>query len=297
MQRKKCNRKKNKIYRSKETREAYFYIAPYLIVVLAFLAYLLLRNIAISVNGFHSPTLRNYWLTIKDPLFLTINFNTLIWVVGCVSLQLLFAGTIALLLNIEFKGNIFFRILILALPWATPDVVTAVSWKWMYNDMYGVINDILQKLGLIKFYLPWLGDSNLAKIAVIIANVWKGFAISGMIYLAGLKTIPREFYEAAEIDGASVWKKLIHVTLPSMRSIILTTVLLTVMWTFNYFPLIYIMTGGGPSNATDTVVTYSYRQAFWLLDFGRATALSTTAFIILLIVAIFYTRVLMKERP
>jgi len=265
--------------------------------VLALLAYLLLRNVAISVDGFHSPTLKNYWVTIMDPLFLTINFNTLIWVVGCVVLQLLFAGTIALLLNVNFKGNIVFRILILALPWATPDVVTAVSWKWMYNDMYGVINDILQKLGLIEFYLPWLALPNLAKIAVIISNVWKGFAISAMIYLAGLKTIPRQFYEAAEIDGASLWKKLIHITLPSMRSIILTTVLLTAMWTFNYFPLIYIMTGGGPSNATDTVVTYSYRQAFWLLDFGRATALSTIAFIILLIVAILYTRLLMKEKP
>jgi len=281
-------------YSSKESKRAFLYIAPYLIAVIGFLIYLLFWNVSISVGGFHSPTLKNYLSSISDPLFPLISLNTLIWVVSCVILQFFFAGAIALLLNIEFKGNTVFRVLILALPWATPDVVAAVSWRWMYNDMYGVINDILQKLGLIEFYLPWLGDLILAKVAVIIANVWKGFAISAMIYLAGLKTIPKEFYEAAEIDGASMWKKLIYVTIPSMRWIILTTILLTVMWTFNYFPLIYIMTGGGPSNTTDTLVTYSYRQAFWLLDFGKATALSTIAFLILLLVALIYTLVLMR---
>jgi len=274
----------------------FIYISPYLIVVLGLLSYLLIDNVSISLNGFRHPTLKNYISTITDPLFLTVNLNTLIWVVSCVVLQLFFAGIIALLLNVDFKGNTIFRIIILVFPWATPDVVAAVAWKWMYNDMYGVLNDVLCKLGILKAYLPWLGDIGLAKVAVIIANVWKGFAVSSMIYLAGLKTIPRQLYEAAEIDGASVWKKLLWITFPSMRPLILTTVLLTVMWTFNYFPLIYIMTGGGPSNATDTVVTYSYRQAFWLLDFGKAASLSTVAFLILLVIAIVYTTLLIKER-
>ncbi|MCD6318503.1 sugar ABC transporter permease [Candidatus Aerophobetes bacterium] len=274
----------------------FIYISPYLIVVLGLLSYLLIDNVSISLNGFRHPTLKNYISTITDPLFLTVNLNTLIWVVSCVVLQLFFAGIIALLLNVDFKGNTIFRIIILVLPWATPDVVAAVAWKWMYNDMYGVLNDVLCKLGILKAYLPWLGDIGLAKVAVIIANVWKGFAVSSMIYLAGLKTIPRQLYEAAEIDGASVWKKLLWITFPSMRPLILTTVLLTVMWTFNYFPLIYIMTGGGPSNATDTIVTYSYRQAFWLLDFGKAASLSTVAFLILLVIAIVYTTFLIKEK-
>ena len=118
------------------------------------------------------------------------------------TLQLLLGCFVALLLNQEFRGRAFFRAIILVLPWATPDIVVAVAWQWMYNDMYGVINDVLFKLGLIDYYLPWLAEPTLAKIAVIVANTWKGFALSAMFYLAALQTVPYELHEAAVVDGA-----------------------------------------------------------------------------------------------
>ena len=193
------------------------------------------------------------------------------------------------MLNQRLRFNGLWRVLILVVPWATPDIVAGVAWQWMLNDMYGVFNDVLVKLGLLDTYLPWLGDPSLARWGVIIANTWKGFALSAMFYLAGLQTVPAELYEAAWVDGANVFRRFLHVTWPHIRPLVASTVMLTVVWTFNYFPLIYTMTGGGPAGATDTYVTHAYRLAFRFTDFGRSSALSTLTFAIVLLFAITYS--------
>ncbi|MCX6806884.1 MAG: sugar ABC transporter permease [Candidatus Berkelbacteria bacterium] len=274
---------------------AYRSIIPYIIFMLVLVIYPVAQNVLVSFQADNTWSIQNYRDVLSDPLFWVITVNTIIWTVSCVVLDLLVGLGLALLLNQNTKGKMIFRTIILVIPWATPDIVAAVAWKWMYNDMYGVLNDILMKLGIIREYLPWLAVPSLAKAAVIIANLWKGFAISTMFYLAALQTVPKELYEAASMDGANVWQRFTKVTIPVIRPYILTTVMLTIIWTINYFPLIFAMTSGGPSNATDTFVTHSYRMAFRFLDFSHSTVVSNINFIIVLTVAVIYVLSLIRK--
>jgi len=154
--------------------------------------------------------------------------------------------------------------------------------------MYGVFNDVLVHLGILRDYLPWLADPILAKIGVIIANAWKGFSLSAMFYLAALQTVPREMYEAAKIDGAGPLNRFRFITLPVIKPVILTTLMLITIWTINYFPLIFIMTGGGPGMATETLVTFAYRVGFRFLDFSLSAVVSTITFLIILAISTIY---------
>ena len=274
---------------------AYRSIIPYVIFMLILVVYPVVQNVVVSFQVEDGWSFSNYREVLSDPLFSVVTLNTIIWTVSCVILDLVVGLGIALLLSQDIKGKMIFRTIILVIPWATPDIVAAVAWKWMYNDMYGVLNDILVKMGIIKDYLPWLAVPTLAKAAVIIANLWKGFAISAMFYLAALQTVPRDLYEAAAMDGANIWQRFCKITIPVIRPFILTTVMLTIIWTINYFPLIFVMTGGGPANATDTFVTHAYRMAFRFLDFSHSTAVSNINFIIVFIIAIIYTLSLIRK--
>ncbi|MDD3714962.1 MAG: sugar ABC transporter permease, partial [Atribacterota bacterium] len=274
---------------------AYRSIIPYVLFMLILVVYPVVQNVVVSFQVEDGWSFSNYREVLSDPLFSVVTLNTIIWTISCVILDLVVGLGIALLLSQDVKGKMVFRTIILVIPWATPDIVAAVAWKWMYNDMYGVLNDILVKLGIIKDYLPWLAVPTLAKAAVIIANLWKGFAISAMFYLAALQTVPRDLYEAAAMDGANLWQRFSKITIPVIRPFILTTVMLTIIWTINYFPLIFVMTGGGPANATDTFVTHAYRMAFRFLDFSHSTAVSNINFIIVFIIAIIYTLSLIRK--
>jgi multiple sugar transport system permease protein len=221
--------------------------------------------------------------------------NTAIWTICSVIGQLSLGLLVAILLNQIKKGEVIFRSIILILPWATLDIVAGVTWKWMFNDMYGVINDILFNFGFISDYISWLGQPKTALAAVIIANIWKGFSLSGLFFLAGLQAIPEQLYEAAEIDGANAFQKFTHVTIPQLKPILITTLMFTTIWTINYFPLIYTMTGGGPGYGTETFVTYIYRTSFKFLEYNKAAALSNLLFLIILFISILYIKVLTKE--
>ena len=239
---------------------AYRMLIPYLILLALLVVYPIITNFVVSFQQDNNWSLANWRYLFANPDFSKIGFNTLIWTVGSVTLQLLLGCFVALLLNQEFRGRAFFRAIILVLPWATPDIVVAVAWQWMYNDMYGVINDVLFKLGLIDYYLPWLAEPTLAKIAVIVANTWKGFALSAMFYLAALQTVPYELHEAAVVDGAGVFRRFTSVTWPILKPHVITTTMLTTIWTINYFPDLYDDGRGPPT--PDTFVTYAYRQGF-----------------------------------
>jgi multiple sugar transport system permease protein len=166
----------------------------------------------------------------------------------------------------------------------------------MYNGVYGVINDILFRLNLIHSGIPWLGDRILAKVAVVIANIWKGFPFSGLLYSAAWQTVPPELYEAAEIDGAGTVNKFGKITWPFLKPFMLTALVLATILTTNYFPLIYIMTGGGPGNATDTFVTYAYRVGFRFLKFNESATLSSFNFIFVLVISTFYIRLIFGQQ-
>lgn len=279
----------------RQHRFAYGLSLPYLVFLMVLIGYPVVSNVVQSFLGPEGATWANYQRVFAGGEFQQLSINTLIWTVGSIAGQLLIGLSIALLLNQPARGAGLWRALILVLPWATPDIVAAVAWKWMLNDMYGVLNDILVRLGILDWYLPWLGDPKLARISVIMANTWKGFALSAMFYLAGLKTIPVELYEAAAVDGAGVLGRFRHVTLPALKPFLGTTLMLTTIWTINYFPLIYTMTGGGPAGATDTFVTYAYRLAFRFTDFARSSALSTMTFLLIFALALAYSTILLRR--
>lgn len=269
---------------------------PYVLIIVAFVVLLLVSNIVMSFStvdgGF---TFQNYTAIFTDSVFYKSVFNTCIWVFGSVVGQILLGLVVALLLTQIRRGQVFFRSVILILPWATLDIVAGVMWKWMYNDMYGVLNDILVKIGLTKDYIPWLATPKMAMIAVIIANIWKGFCLSGMFFIAGIQTIPQELYEAAEIDGANAYRRFWSVTIPQLKPVLITTLMFTIIWTINYFPLIYVMTGGGPNYGTETIVTYIYRLSLRFLEYNKAAALSNVLFLIVFTIAYLFTKKMARE--
>jgi multiple sugar transport system permease protein len=273
---------------------SYWFVLPYIIFLMLLVLFPIFTNLSLSFQTESGSIFINYIEAVTDSVFSKIVFNSMLWTFSSVAIQITIGLSIALLLNQPVKGRAVFRTIMLVLPWATPDIVAGVAWQWMYNDMYGVINDILVKVGLIGDYLPWLGFPNLARAAVIIANGWKGFPLAAMFFLAALQTVPVSLYEAADIDGASVWQKFMYITLPSIKPVIITTVLMTTIWSINYFPLIYTMTGGGPVNSTDTFVTFAYKEAFKFLNFNSAAAISNISFMLILIISIGYSVFLFK---
>jgi multiple sugar transport system permease protein len=264
-------------------------VLPY-VVAIAFLVVILLSSNIISSfraadEGF---TLKHYQSVLTDETFPTILKNTFNWTFFSVLGQIGFGLIIALLLNNITRGETFFRSLIIILPWGTLDIVAGVMWKWMYNDLYGVINDILLKIGLINDYIPWLATPDMAMVSIIIANIWKGFVLAAMFFLARLKGIPQYLYEVAEIDGANMLQRFWSVTLPQLRTVFMSTLMLVIIWTINYFPLIYIMTGGGPGNGTETLVTYIYKLSFRFLEYEEAAAASNILFLIIMIIVAMF---------
>jgi multiple sugar transport system permease protein len=239
--------------------------------------------------------LSNYRQFLDDPMFWNAVRNTAIFTVGSVTLHLLLGMGAALLLNRKIVGRTVFRVIALV-PWMFSSVVVAVLWNWMYSPQFGVINDILDRIGIHSAAeIAWLGDLNLALPAVIFANAWRGFPFVMIMVLAGLQTIPREEYEAANVDGASGMAAFRYVTLPHLRFVIGIAVILDSIWTFRYFDLIQVMTHGGPANATEVLVTLVFRNSFEYFKFGYASAIAVVTFFILLGFTLLYVRILLAD--
>ncbi len=217
--------------------------------------------------------LRNYVTALKDPVFWISLKNTVIWIVGVISLQLLLGFVTALFLNRPFFWRGIARSLVL-IPWVTPSVITALMWRWMYDGNHGVINDLLVRVGILREYFPWLASSTAALPAVMIALMWQGFPFFAIMILAGLQSIPETLYEAAEVDGAGVLQRFTLITLPMLVPVLFTSLLLRIIWVANSLDIIYIMTGGGPGYSSHTLPVYSYIRAYKGMDFGYASAIA-----------------------
>ena len=176
------------------------------------------------------------------------------------------------------------------LPWI-PSIVVALVWEWLYQPNYGVINDLLVRSGLLRDRVAWLSDPVLAMPAVIATNVWRGVPFFAIMLLAGLQAISDDIYEAARVDGASVTQRFWHITVPLLRPIIVVATAPRIIWTFNYADLIFVMTSGGPANATQITSTYTLLQAYSNLDFGYAATLSIVLLLIMLGFTVFYLKV------
>jgi multiple sugar transport system permease protein len=198
---------------------------------------------------------------------------------------------LALTLNLNLKGQTFFRV-ILILPWLFPEVVVALLWKWLFNPMYGLINAALLNLGWIDQPVSWLGQEKIAFAAVIIVSIWKGFPMVMMLLLAGLQNISKDLYEAASIDGATRFKAFRYVTIPGLMPVLSVTLILDTVWWFKHFNMIWILTAGGPGNATNVVSIDIFKQAFEYFQFGPASAMAVMVFFICFLIGYVYRRLL-----
>jgi multiple sugar transport system permease protein len=235
----------------------------------------------------------NYAKVLGDPTFLVAMKNTILYTGLSLTGQLLLGLVIALALNRinRFKG--FFRTLILV-PWAFPMIAVALTWTYLLNDFYGIINAWLMKWGWVSEPVLFLSNPSWAIITVACINIWFGTPLFAVNILASLQSIPRDIYEAAHIDGAGVFNVFYHITLPYIKVVIGLLLILRTIWIFNTFDLVYLLTGGGPGSATTTVSIYAYRVGWTLHSLGRSSAVTIVLLVFLLIVAFFYFKVLDK---
>ncbi len=209
--------------------------------------------------------------------------NTVYFTLVSVSIEFLLGLGFALILNSSFRGRNFARASVI-LPWALPTAVMAMAWRWIYHDIYGVANDILLRLGILKEAVAWLGKVPLAMHAAIFSDAWKTTSFMALMLLAGLQSIPQELYAAASIDGAGSWAKFRYVTLPLLRPVIILALLFRSLQAFAVFDLIWVLTQGGPGGTTETLSVYLYSYTFRYLNLGYGSALSVTIFALSLVI-------------
>ena len=237
--------------------------------------------------------LGNYQRMLGDGRFWQSIFNTSIFTVFSVVLELLLGLGVALVLNKSFFGRGVVRTIAI-IPWALPTAVMGLAWTWIFNDQYGVVNDILGRLGLVDTNVNWLGTPALAMTALIVADVWKTTPFISIILLAGLQSISEDLYEAHRMDGATPWQSFWQITLPLLMPQILIALLFRFAQSFGVFDLVQVMTGGGPAGTTETVSIYIYSTIMRYLDFGYGAALVVVTFM-LLIAAVAITSIMLKK--
>ncbi|MEE6162553.1 sugar ABC transporter permease [Cylindrospermopsis raciborskii DSH] len=232
--------------------------------------------------------LDNYVRLLGDNRFWESFKSTTIFTLVSVSLELILGLNIALLLNQQFLGRDIVRTIAI-LPWALPTAIIGLVWNWIFNDQFGVFNDLLLKWHFIDTGINWLGEPIPAMIAVIIADVWKTTPFISIILLAGLQAIPRDLYEAHSVDGANPWQSFYLITLPLLIPQIVIALLFRLAQAFGIFDLISVMTGGGPGGATEVVSLYTYSTIMRYLDFGYGASLIVITFLLLIIAVIIFT--------
>lgn len=271
-------------------------IAPTVLVFCAVIVYPLISAIYLSLFKIFTPTLEGAWvgldnyreLLTKGEFWTSLRTN-LIWTVGTLSLQIVFGVGMALVLH----QNIWFRSLarsLILFPYFISTVVAVLVWKWLFNDLYGILNHLMMSAGLIEFPIDYLGTMPNAMISVILVGAWKYFPFVVIAVLARLQSIPDQLYEAARIDGAGPIARFFDVTLPQLREVLVVIILLRAIWDFKEFDLIFLLTGGGPVTSTQTLPLVVYKEAFALNQMGMAAAYAVIMMLIMLVFMLLYMR-------
>jgi multiple sugar transport system permease protein len=266
-------------------------LLPTLVLLGLFIAYPFVEGVLLSVTDARVGVpgsfvgIQNFKTLWHDTIFRTAIWNTFVYTAAATMFKLGLGLWLALLLNRHFRGKAFARAFVL-LPFIIPTVLSTFAWKWMFDPTFSVINWTLFKLGIIHARINWLGDPDLALISVIIVNVWRGVPFYAISLLAGLQTINPELQEAAAIDGARPWQRFWHVTWPLLLPVTMVVVLFSVIQTFADFQLVYVLTGGGPANATQLFATYAYQIGVGtgLLSEGAAISLAMFPFLLIVVV-------------
>lgn len=272
---------------------AYGFLCGALVVFALFSWYPIIRGVLLSfqqVNFVTDPIWvgwQNFETLFADPLFLTAWRNTLLFTGLALIIGFAVPFAVAIVLNELRHTKAYFR-MVVYLPVMLPPVVVAILWKWFYDPGPGLFNSVLRFFGLPP--LAWLNSTDTSMLSLVIVATWASMGSATLIYLAALQTIPGELYEAAELDGANLWQRLRHITLPQTRFVLLVMMLLQIVATMQVFTEPYIMTGGGPEDATVTVLLLLYRYAFVYNDFGTASAMSLLLFVVLGAFSALYLR-------
>ncbi|MGW6511387.1 carbohydrate ABC transporter permease, partial [Streptomyces niveus] len=258
------------------------------------------RNVERNIGVNHLPAtyefvgLDNYADALTGGQFMSTLGWTLVWTVSCVGLTFALGLGLANILNRRIAGRSAYRMMLI-LPWAVPGFVSVFAWRFLYNEDRGFLNKLLAGGGFDA--VPWLNDPTWAKFSVIAVNIWLGVPFMLVALLGGLQSIPGEMYEAAEMDGAGPWQRFRHITMPGLRSVSTTVILLSTIWTFNMFPVIFLLTRGGPGEATQILVTQAYKFSFEISprDFALSSTWGVLILLLLMIFAVVYQRVLRKQ--
>lgn len=240
-----------------------------------------------SMTGFAG--IENFQTVISDEHFGQAVKNSILWTVFSVLGEYIMGMATAVLLNQKFKGRAIFRTCIF-IPWLVPIIVAGMTWDWLLNPEFGIINYMLTNLHIIETPINFLGDSKYAMATVIFVNIWRSFPYYTISFLSAMQSIPGDLSEAAAIDGAGVFRRFFSVTLPQLRSVSLVILFMHVIWTAVNFDFIWVMTEGGPNYATETLPVMIYRYSMKKFDVGAASALSTMMFTVMVILFIFYYR-------
>ncbi|XQY91599.1 carbohydrate ABC transporter permease [Metabacillus sp. HB246100] len=277
---------------SKSHRMTFLFLLPAIVIFLLFTVYPLLYALFTSffdLNYLKGDRfflgLENYKNVLSDQVFWVAVRNTVLFVLVAVTLEVIVGVIVALLFNVQFKGVSIIRSIVL-LPMLLPPITVALTWKMMYEYDYGVINYILTSFGLPA--IEWLSSPSWAMISIIITDVWQWTPFVFLIILASLQGIPKELYESAQVNGANAWQCTRFVTLPLIKPAIFLVLLLRTIETFQVFEKMYVLTGGGPGNATETITFYIYRYGFKYFETGYATAATIIMVGIIVILSLGY---------
>ena len=275
---------------------AYLFLAPCLLVFAIFTLFAVGFAFYISFHEWNilEPQkpfvgLDNYVRLVGDQKFHQALLVTILFTVLGVPLTMATGLSIALLLNSQIRARGIFRTLYY-IPVITPLVVSSIIWKWVYQGDYGLLNYYLLELGLVKERLLWLADPDLAMPALVVMGIWSGAGSHMVIYLAGLQSIPVEFYDAAKVDGANPLQRLLHITIPLLGPTTFFLLIISVIDSFQIFTQIYVMTSGGPLRRTTTIGFYLYQKAFKHFDMGYATAMAYALFALIFVFTLFQFR-------
>lgn len=278
----------------------YLFLLPGCVILGAFIFYPMLQAIWLSFTDYNMVSepefikFDNYEKLFQDELFWKTLKNTFIYLIGVVPALVIIPIFLAVLVNQKLKGIGFFRSAYYV-PVVTSLVVAGIAWDWVYKEN-GLLNYVLDLLGIIAEPIPWLTSTDTAIFAVMVVTVWKGLGYYMIIYLAGLQSIPPSLYEAAQIDGANWWQQHTRITIPMLMPFILIVTIMSSIAAMKVFEEIYIMTGGGPLHASETLVFYIYKEAFDRLNMGYASAAGVVLFVLTLIFSLMNLKVMDKDK-
>lgn len=281
----------------------YLFLTPALLFLIGFTLYPVLYNIIISFQEVDALTLTapekefvgfaNYAEILTDFVFTTVLKNSLVFTLGSVFFQFVIGFALAIFLSKKFPLNNMIRGLIV-IGWIIPPVIVGTVWRWLLNTDFGLFNFILRQIGILSSNISWLTNPRFAMVGIIVANVWFGIPFNMMLMIGGITGLPKNIYEAAEIDGANWFQCLIYLTIPMLKQTIAATITLGFIYTFKVFALIWVMTGGGPVDATNVLPIWSYRLSFDYFNFSEGAVVANIMFVIMFLFSLVYLRIAAK---